>query len=145
VAASWWPAPGRRAGRVGRLAAAAFGSAAVLHLLHQAAQLLAARALQGAGLAGPGAPSGVLFAACSLVAGAACAVLAGAVAGRATREAPLAGALALAAACGALAAAGVLANGGAAPLWYWGGLQMVVLPAGACAGGMLGVRPTTRR
>jgi hypothetical protein len=109
------------------------GGLVLLQLLHQAAQLLVTAALASAGLTGSRWP----LVAGSLVAGAGCAVLAGAFAARGVREAPLAGALALAVACGALAVAGLLANGGAGPLWYWGGLQLVVLPAGACAGGLL--------
>jgi hypothetical protein len=125
VAATWWAAPGRRAGPVGRRAAAAVGGAVVLQVVHQTAQALTGWALVAAGLAanGPALP------AASLLAGAGCAVLAGALAARVARAAPLAGALALATACAALAATGMLLNGGVTPLWYWGGLQLVVLPS----------------
>jgi CubicO group peptidase (beta-lactamase class C family) len=144
LAATCWPASGGRARRAGELLAAGLGGLVLVQLLHQAAQLLTTRALTSAGLAAGGA----LAVACSLVAGAGCAVLAGAVAARRVRGAPLAGALALATVLGALAVAGVVANGGAAPLWYWVGLQLVVLPAGAFAGGLLRARvaaPATAR
>ncbi len=136
VAATWWPAPARRARRLGALAAGVAGSVVLVQLVHQAAQLLAAAGLAAAGLATHGWP----HAAASLAAGAGCGVLGGYVAARALRDAPLAGALALAAACAALAVVGIAVNDGGTPLWYWVGLQLLILPVGACGGGLLRAR-----
>jgi hypothetical protein len=137
----WWPARRQRARRLGRLGAAVAGGLLLLQCLALAAQLLAAQALSAAGVGGGGWP----FAACVLAGGAAAGVCGGYAAGRALRAAPLAAALALAAATCAAAAAGILANGGATPLWYWGGLQLVLLPLAVCAGGLLHARPAARR
>lgn len=136
VAACWWPSPVARRGRLRALVGAVAGGYATVLLLHQAAQLAAALLLTSAGAGA----AGWAFAACSLAGGAAGAVAGGHVAGGALPDAPLAAALGLAGACGALAVAGILVNGGAAPLWYWGGLQLLLLPLGACVGGLLRAR-----
>lgn len=142
VAACWWPAPAARSRRLGALLAGVAGGYLTLLLLHQAAQVAAGLLLTTAG-----APPGWAFAACSLGASAGCAVLGGAVAARTLPDAPLAAALTLALVCAALGVAGVLLNGDFAPLWYWGGLQLLVLPAGAClgGGGVLRARQPPRR
>jgi hypothetical protein len=67
-------------------------------------------------------------------------MLGGLVAARALPDAPLAAALALAVGCGTLAVTGMLINGGVMPLWYWGGLQLLLAPLGACLGGLLRAR-----
>ncbi len=139
VAACWWPARAARRRRLGALLAGVAGGYLTLLLLHQAAQLVAGVLVGGAGAAG------WAFAACSLAAAGGCAVIGGYVAARALPDAPLAAALALAAACGALAVAGMLVNGGVAPLWYWGGVQLLLLPLGACLGGLVRAREQARR
>jgi MFS family permease len=143
VAACWWPGRAARRRRLASLlAAVAVGYAAVL-LLHQVAQLAAGLLLAHAGV-GPAA-AGWAFAACSIAAAAGCAAVGGAVAARALPDAPLAGALALAAAAVALAAAGVVVNRGVTPLWYWGGVQLLAVPLGVCAGGLLRVHARAGR
>jgi hypothetical protein len=132
VAACWWPHVVARRRRLGRLVVGTAGGYLTLLLLHQGVQLLAGLVLTNAGDGG----ASWTLAACSLAAGAAGAVLGGRVAARALPEAPLAAALTLAVLCAALAVAGMLTNGGVTPLWYWGGLQLLVLPLGACAGGL---------
>jgi hypothetical protein len=140
VWACWWPRPAARGRRAAALLAGVAGGYLTFLLLHQAAQLAA-----GLLLAAAGGAAGWAFAACSLAAGAGCAVLAGGVAARALPDAPLAGALTLAVVCGALAVAGMAVNGGVAPLWYWGGLHLLLLPVGACVGGVARARRTARR
>jgi hypothetical protein len=142
VAAAWWPAPRERTRRVAVLATAVIGGSVLLQLIHQAAQLLAMLTLAAAGVASQG-PAGGTAVACSLVAALAAGVLGGYAAARMARRAPLAAALALALACGAFAVVGMLVNGGATPLWYWVGVQLLLLPVGACAGGFLRVRRAT--
>jgi hypothetical protein len=138
MAACWWPAPTLRRRRLGALVAGVAGGYLTLQLLQQAAQLVAGLLLTHAGHSTNGAAmAGWEFVACSLVAGAGCAVLGGYVAARALPDTPLAAALTLAAACGALAVTGMLVNGGVMPLWYWGGLQLLLLPLGTCLGGLV--------
>lgn len=144
VAACWGPASTVRRRRLGALAAGVAGGYVVLQLLHQAAQLAAGLLLAADGHAA-GAPPGWAFAACSLTAGAGCAVLGGYVAARALPDAPLAAALTLAVACVALAVTGMLVNGGVTPLWFWGGVQLLALPLGACIGGLLRAHRQARR
>jgi imidazolonepropionase-like amidohydrolase len=136
LAACLWPAPTTRRRRLGALLAGVLGGYLTLLLLHQTAQFVAGLMLADAGHAS-GDPTGWAFAACSLAAGAGCGVLGGNVAARALPDAPLAAAFTLALVCGALAVTGMLVNGGAMPLWYWGGLQLLVLPVAACLGGLL--------
>lgn len=131
IAACWWPATRTRRRRLGALLAGVTAGYLTLLLLHQAAQLMAGLLLTYAGW---------VFVACSLAAGAGCAVLGGYVAARALPDAPLAAAFTLAVVCGALAVTGMLVNGGVMPLWYWGGLQLLLLPLGACLGGLLRAR-----
>jgi hypothetical protein len=38
----------------------------------------------------------------------------------------------------------MLVNGGVMPLWYWGGLQLLLLPLGACLGGLVRAREQAR-
>jgi hypothetical protein len=140
LALSWWPARGRRARRIGALGAGVAGAFAGIQLLHQAAQLGAATVIARAGLP----PYGGAFVASSLIAGAACGVLGGYAMGRVLRRAALAGATALALACGALAVTGMLINRGVMPLWYWGGLQLLLLPLSVCVGGLLHLRHDPR-
>lgn len=146
VVACWWPAPTVRRRRLGALFAGVAGGYLTLLLLHQAAQLMAGLLLTYAGHATGGpAIGGWAFVACSLAAGAGCAVLGGYVAARALTDAPLAAALTLAATCGALAVTGMLVNGGVTPLWYWVGLQLLLLPIGACLGGLVRAREQARQ
>jgi hypothetical protein len=121
--------PAARRRRLGRLAAGTVAGYLTLLLLAQGAQLLGGLLLTDGGV-------GWTSAAFTLLASAAGAVLGGRVAARALPGAPLTAALTLAVLCGALAVGGMLANGGITPLWYWGGLQFLVLPLGACAGGL---------
>lgn len=134
---------GRPARRTAALLAAVAGSYLALQLLHQAAQWAAGLLLPRAA---PGAPAvaGWPFATCSIVAGFGAAVFGGDLAGRTFPRAPLVAALTLALACGALAVTGMLINAGVTPLWYWGALQLVLLPLGACVGGLLRARARTR-
>jgi hypothetical protein len=141
VTACWWPAPAARSRRLGALLAGVAGGYLTLLLLHQVAQVAAGLLLTEAG----DDAAGWAFATCSLAAGVACAVLGGYVAARALPDAPLAAALTLAVACGVLGVTGMLVNGGVAPLWYWGGLQLVVLPVGACVGGLMRARRRSAR
>ena len=133
VAACWWPAPGVRCQRLRALLGGVVGGYLTLLLLHEVAQQVAGRLLIHVG---HGAANWA-FVPCSLAAGVGCAVLGGHVAARALPDAPLAAALTLAAVCGALAMTGMLINGGIMPLWYWGGLQLLLAPVGACLGGLL--------
>jgi hypothetical protein len=135
VAACWRRAPvGHR--RTRPLLTGVVGGYLALLVLHLAAQFAAGVLLTPAGVADPA----WAFVACSLVTGTGCALLGGYVAARAHPEAPLAAALTLALGCVALAATGMLVNGGAAPLWYWGGLQLLLFPLGACGGGLVRAR-----
>lgn len=138
LGATAWPASGRRARRVGVLLATGVGGWIVLQLLVLGTQLVAAVVLATAGLSSGTWPR----IAVTLVAGAGGGLLAGAAAARSARAAPLVGALAVALAAGAAAAAGMLANGGVGPIWYWGGLQLLVLPIASSAGGLLRVALT---
>lgn len=133
VSAYWWPAPAARRRRLGALLLSVAGGYLTFQLLHQAAQFAAGLLLASTGHPGVG----WAFIACSLAAGAGCAMLGGSVAARALPDAPLAAALTLAVSGGALAVTGMVINGGVAPLWYWGGLQLFLLPLGACAGGVV--------
>lgn len=139
VAAFWWPAPPARVRRLRALLAGVAGGYLTVLVLHQVAQLLAGMALTSTGHGG----ATWAFAACSLGAGAACGVLGGDVAARALPEAPLGAALSLGLVCALLGVTGIVVNGGAMPLWYWGGLQLLLLPLGACLGGLLRARRQT--
>lgn len=139
VAEFWWPAPPSRGRRLRALLAGVAGGYVTLLVLHQAMQMLAGMALTSAGHGG----ARWAFAACSLGAGSLCGVLGGDVAARALPEAPLGAALTLALVCELLGATGIVVNGGAMPLWYWGGLQLLLLPLGACLGGLLRARRQT--
>lgn len=145
LAACWWRGGSPSGGRRGAaLLAAVAGSYVALQFLHQVAQLAAGLLLARAspGTQGVG---GWAFAACSIVAGFGSAVLGGDLAGRAFPRAPLAAALTLAIACGVLAILGMMINAGITPLWYWGVLQLVLLPVGACGRGLLRARARPRR
>lgn len=140
VAASWWPGPAARPRRLAALLPGVAVGYVTILVLHQLLQVAAGALLGSAGVAPGTASAGPALAACSIAAGAVAGVLGGAVAARSLPDAPLAGALALAAASWALAVAGVVGNGGMMPLWYWGGVQLVGFPLGACAGGLLRAR-----
>ena len=133
LAACWWPAPAMRERRFRALLGGVVGGYLILLLLHQAAQQVGGVLLTRGGH-GIGGWAGVTS---SLGAGVTCALFGGYVAARALPAAPLAPALGLAGVCVALAVAGIAINGGATPLWYWVGLQLLLFPLGACAGGVL--------
>jgi hypothetical protein len=140
LAACWWPSPGVRSRQIRALLGGVVAGYLTLLLLHQTAQFVTGRLLI---YVGHGSASWA-FVPCSLAAGAGCAVLGGLVAARALPDAPLASALSLAAGCGTLAVTGILINGGVMPLWYWGGLQLLLAPVGVCLGGLLRARQQAR-
>ena len=135
---------GRPARRTATLLAAVAGSYVTIQLTHQLAQLAAGLLLTRAA-SGAHAAAGWAFATCSIVAGCGAAVSGGYLAGRILPRAPLLAALTLAVACGALAITGMVINGGVMPVWYWGAVQLVLLPLGVCVGGLLRARARTRR
>lgn len=143
LAAGWRRGDGGRpARRAAALLTAVAGSYVALQLMHQVAQLAIGLLLTRAA-SGAHAVTGSAFATCSTIAGCGAAVFGGDLAGRTFPRAPLLAALTLAVVCGALAVTGMLINAGVAPLWYWGALQLVLLPLGACAGGLLRARART--